>query len=138
MQLSTANLEVLLKMGGVFLFMCALFHLVFPGMFKWEKMLEELTVDNRRRVLNTLHLMNACQFVVWLIFAFVTWFHANDLMNTDIGKCLLTMIVLFWFIRIVIFQPLFVGFKTTLSKLQVAFFVVGWTLFVIPWVCVVC
>ncbi len=34
------NLELIIKIGGVHLLICAVFHLFFPRMYHWEKVLK--------------------------------------------------------------------------------------------------
>ncbi len=127
------NLELIIKIGGVHLLICAVFHLFFPRMYHWEKSLESLSKENNIRILNTLRLMNGCQFIFWLILAYISLFYSKDLLSSSLGKSILAMIVLFWIIRILIFQPLYVGFKTRIARLQLLFFITGLSLFIVPW-----
>jgi hypothetical protein len=66
------------------------------------------------------------------MFACIAFIYSQELLSSKLGVGILFMIVLFWIIRILVLQPLFVGFKTTMSKLQVGFFLVGLILFIIP------
>ena len=126
--------ELLIKIGGIHLLICGIFHLFFPKMFQWEKRLADLSGENKFRILNTLKLMNWNQLIFWLILAYISLFFSDELLSSPLGKSILTIIVLFWIIRILIFQPLYVGFKTGISKLQILFFIPGLTLFIIPWI----
>ena len=78
--------------------------------------------------------MNWNQLIFWLILAYISLFFSDELLSSPLGKSILTIIVLFWIIRILIFQPLYVGFKTGISKLQLLFFIPGLILFIIPWI----
>ncbi len=130
-------MDTFIKAGGIFLFICAIFRLVFPHIYHWQDKLARLEKEDATAISNTLKLMNYCQFILWLIFAAIALFFSRELLSTQLGKCILTLIVLFWIIRIFLLQPLYVGFKTTLAKWQILFFMVGLTLFLIPWINVV-
>jgi len=130
-------MDTFIKAGGIFLFICAIFHLVFPHIYHWQEKLIRLEKEDATSISNTLKLMNYCQFILWLIFAAIAFFFSHELLSTQLGKFILTLIVLFWIIRIFLLQPLYVGCKTTLSKWQILFFMAGLTLFLIPWINVV-
>lgn len=130
-------MDTFIKAGGIFLFICAIFHLVFPHIYHWQNKVTRLGKEDATAISNTLKLMNYCQFILWLIFAIITFFFSQELLSTQLGKSILSLIVLFWIIRIFLLHPLYVGFKTTLSKWQILFFVAGLTLFLIPWINVV-
>jgi Na+/H+ antiporter NhaD/arsenite permease-like protein len=125
------------RLGGVFLFISACFHLIFPKMHQWKTKLEGLSEDKSKSVLDSLHLMNWCQFLLWMMFACLFAFFSHEVLNTRLGFGLLTSMVLFWIIRIVVIQPIYTGFRTGLSKLQTAFFAAGLILFIIPWMHIV-
>jgi hypothetical protein len=137
MQETNINIELLLKCGGIFHFICAVSHLVFPHLFQWKSKLSNLSDENQSQILNSLTLMNSCQLIFWLIFAFIPLFYTEDLIDSPLGKGILTAIVLFWIVRIFVLQPVIIGFKTKISKLQVAFFTIGLILFIIPWIVIV-
>jgi hypothetical protein len=130
-------MDTFIKAGGIFLFICAIFHLVFPHIYHWQEKLVRLEKKEAADISNTLKLMNYCQFILWLIFAAIALFFSHELLSTQLGKCILSLIVFFWVIRILLLQPLYVGCKTTLSKWQILFFMTGLTLFLIPWINVV-
>jgi hypothetical protein len=134
MQEMNINLVLLIKLGGIFHFICALFHIFFPHIFQWKSKLNTLSEENKDKILSSLNLMNCCQFIFWLIFAYIPFFYADDLINSQLGEGLLTTIVLFWIIRIFVLQPIIVGFKTQISRLQVVFFTIGLLLFFVPWI----
>ena len=131
------TMELFIKAGGVYLFICAIFHLIFPQLYRWQDTLDRLEKEDSARILNTLKLMNYCQFLLWLIFAVIAFFFSRELLDSQLGKCILSLIVLFWVIRIFLLQPMYVGFKTKISKWQVVFFIAGLTLFLIPLINVV-
>jgi hypothetical protein len=134
MQESNQIIVLLIQFGGIFHFICAVSHLFFPRIFQWKSKLDNLSEKNRNGIWGSLTLMNCCQLIFWLIFAYIPLFYAEDLITSQLGKVLLTAIVLFWIVRIFILQPFIVGFKTRMSKLQVVFFTIGLILFLIPWI----
>ncbi len=123
---------LLLKIGGVFHLICALFHIVFPKMFNWNENLSELSDDKSIIIKQNLHIMNICLLLFWLVFAIVPFFFASELLTTSIGKTILISIIVFWIIRIFILQPIFVGLKTKESWQMIIFFLFGFIFFVIP------
>lgn len=129
--------ELLIKIGGVYHLICATFHIVFPKIYQWKNKLNKLPPDDFQKIWNSLRLMNACQFIFWIMVAVISWFFSHELVSSTMGKSILSMIVFFWIIRIFIFQPIFIGFSTKLSKLQVLFFSFGLILFFIPWINIV-
>jgi hypothetical protein len=124
--------ELLLKIGGIFHLVCALFHIVFPKMFNWNENLSELSAKKSLIIKQNLHIMNICLLLFWLIFAIVPFFFSSELLTTSIGKMILILIITFWIIRIFIFQPIFVGIKTKESWQMIIFFLVGFIFFIIP------
>lgn len=128
------SIEVFLKFGGLFHLLCAGFHLFKPRMLQWHKKLENIPDENKSVLSNDLNLMNLCILLFWLILAVIPFFYAGEMLNTGIGKALLTAIVLFWVIRIFILQPVLAGFKSKSSILQSLFFLIGFLLFLIPFI----
>jgi hypothetical protein len=127
------KIELLIRIGAAFHFVCALFHLFFPRMFKWDERLAPLPGESRRVIGESLHVANSSAFLFWLVLAYVPLVHAEEMLTTPIGTSLLTCIVVFWVIRIFIVQPMYSGFKTRLSILRAVFFLCGSLMFVIPW-----
>lgn len=124
--------ELLLKIGGIYNILCALLHVVFPKMFKWDKILESLPRDKRLVIRPSLHIMNWCMAVFWLIFAYVALVHTSELLMPGLGRTLLVALVIFWVIRIFVLQPLYIGVKNRASWQMIAFFLVGLILFAVP------
>ena len=56
------------------------------------------------------------------------------MLATQIGRALLSCIVIFWVIRIFIVHPVFSDIKSKLSIARVLFFLAGFSLFLIPWI----
>ena len=126
--------EVLIKLGGLFHLICALFHVVYPRMFRWNKKLSNLPEINKSIIKENLYISNSCIFLFWLILAFLPFIYSRELLTIPLGKGLLTCIVIFWFIRIFILHPVFSDIKQRLSIIRIVFFLCGFLLFLIPWV----
>lgn len=128
--------EVLLRFGAIYHLICALSHVVFPKVFKWEDNLKELPTSKRMVIWNNLNISNLCMLLFWLVFAYISFAFSNDLMTTHIGKTVLTCIVIVWIVRIFVIQPLFGGLKTKESIFRTIFFSFGFVLYLIPWISV--
>ncbi len=126
-------MEILIKIGGVFHLICSLSHIIFPKVFKWNDNLNELSPDKKKLIKNTLLLMNVCILMFWLMLSWVPFFYSHEMLSTGIGRAVLTSIIIFWVVRIFILQPLYAGFKTKSSLARTAFFIIGFILFLIPW-----
>jgi hypothetical protein len=127
------NDKLLIKLGGIFHLICALFHIIFPVMFKWKENLDKLPQENKVNIKEILHVSDICVLMFWLILAYIPFFFPQELLTSSIGKSLLTCIVILWFILIFILHPLFSDIKKKLSIIRVIFFLSGYLLFFIPW-----
>ncbi|HUV09062.1 MAG TPA: hypothetical protein VMX75_15115 [Spirochaetia bacterium] len=126
--------ELFLKIGGIYHLLCALLHVFFPRLLRWENNLKGLSVGKKTIIKQSLHIMNICLLLFWLILAYIPLFYANELLETQLGKAVLTSIVFFWVVRIFVLQPVFIGIKTRESWRMSIFFLLGFMFFFIPWV----
>jgi hypothetical protein len=126
--------EFLIQMGGVFHFICGLFHIIFPRMFKWEGHLSGLPKEDLKIIKENLYISNICIMLFWFILAYIPFFFPHEILTTPIGKTLLTAIVIIWLIRIFVLHPIFSNIKEKLSILRVLFFFIGFLLFFISWI----
>ena len=124
--------DLLLKVGGVYNILCALLHVIFPKMFQWDKILESLPGDKRLVLRPSLHIMNWCMAVIWVILAYIPLAHTSELLKPGLGRTLLASIVIFWVVRIFVLQPIYIGIKNRMSWQMIAFFLVGLILFAVP------
>jgi hypothetical protein len=124
--------EVLLKIGGIYNILCALLHVLFPRMFKWEKILKLLPNDKRLIIEPSLYIMNWCMVVFWVILAYISLVHTSALLIPGLGRTLLASIVIFWVIRIFVLQPVYIGIQNPRSWIMIGFFLVGLILFAVP------
>ncbi len=129
--------ETLIKIGSVFHLSCSLSHLFFPIAFKWEENLIGLSLDKKAKIRQHLSVSNLSAMMFWLILSYIPFFYSYELTMTNIGKSLLTSIVIFWVVRIFILQPVIFGLKTKESLLRTVFFLTGFVFFLIPWIRVI-
>ncbi len=127
-------MKILLKIGGIYHLLCAVMHLSFPTHYQWNERLQCLSPQDSAIIFGNLNIMSWCLLIFWLIFAYIPFFKTEDLLETSIGKILLTSIVLFWSARIFILQPIFFNFQIEGSIEQELFMAIGLVLFAIPWI----
>ena len=89
------KIEILLYIGGIFHLIWALFDMSWTRLFKWKETLAPL--DDVNRVL--LPILNKLLVVIFLAFAYISFFHTSELINTDVGTTLLLFIIIFWIVR---------------------------------------
>ncbi len=121
-----------LKAGGIFNVLCALLHIAFPGMFKWNEILALLPPDKSPFLSQPLYIMNWCMLIFWLILAWIPLFNSKALLEPGLGRTLLSSLVIFWIIRIFILQPVYIGLSAPVSWCMIGFFSIGLILFIIP------
>ncbi len=120
-------MRTLVIIGGFFGLAFFVFHGFFWKLFDWKNDLAKLTGLNRgvRQVLN-LVLM-----ICFLIFAYISIIHTNELLTTGLGNAMLAGIAVLWFAR-ALMQPLFFEFKSGISIAFFFLFLFGMTLYLIP------
>ena len=115
-------------LGGIFNIGFAVFHILFWRLFDWKRDLASLTFINRQIV----QILNLSLTLVFLIFAYVSLFHTAELLGTSLGRALLLMISVFWFLRAAE-QVLFFRLRRPLSVAFFVVFLVGGLLYAYPW-----
>jgi hypothetical protein len=100
------KLEIFIYVGGVFNIIWAIFDFFWPKFFNWEQALAPL--DDLHRIL--LPLTSRMLTVLYLGVAYISFFHAPELMSTDLGNTLLVFVAIYWAIRAVL-QIHYIGFK---------------------------
>ena len=121
------NPQISIVSGGIFCVCLVLFHLTFWRLFRWNTELAKLTSLNRAVV----QVLNLSLTFVFVIFAYVSLAHTTEMESTPLGRSLLLLIALLWYLR-AIEQVYFFGLRTRLSVLFLVFFVLGGTLYLIP------
>lgn len=136
-------MEILLKIGGVYHLLCAVQHIFFPQILRWNKTFAPLGPKIADETKMTLNIMNMVILFFWVMLAYIPFFHTQDLLITGIGKSLLTFIVLFWIFRLFVLQIYYWGVYVKLpagikgAVFGAVFFSVGLLLFGIPWIKVI-
>ena len=119
--------ETILSIGGAYNLVLAVFHLAFWKLFQWKQDLATLTRLNRAVV----QILNLSLTFVFLLFAYISLFHANELLHSKLGQSLLALIAMFWFLR-AIEQIIFFGYRRKASIAFLVLFLVGTGLYSIP------
>jgi hypothetical protein len=121
------NSETLIVIGGLYNLVLAVFHLLFWKLFNWKRDLATLTPLNRAVV----QILNLCLTFVFLVFAYISYFHANELLHSKLGRSLLALIATFWFLR-AIEQIIFFGLRRKASIAFLILFLIGTGLYSVP------
>src|SRR4030042_1494066 len=124
--------ELLLKIGGIYNILCALLHVIMPRRYKLDMILQQLPDNIRLLIKPSLHIMNWCLVIFWLILAYIALVHTSALLLPGLGRALLASIVIFWVIRIFVLQPVYIGLRDPRSWIMIGFFLVGLILFAVP------
>ena len=119
--------EILIIVGGVFNLGFVLFHIMFWRVFHWKEDLASLTHINR----SVMQIMNLCLIFIFLVMAYVSFFHRPDLLQTGMGKALLVAFSGFWFLRM-IEQVIFFGMKKKISVILTLIFLGVCVLYLVP------
>jgi hypothetical protein len=121
------NLESVIFAGGIYNIILVIFHLTFWKLFKWKKDLARITFINRA----VMQVLNLSLTFVFLIFAYISLFYAQELISTNLGISLLLLISIFWFLR-AIEQIIFFGLKNLASAMFFLFFLLGSIIYLYP------
>lgn len=123
--------ETTVILGGAFNLAFAVFHLLFWRVFDWKRDLALLSRINRQ----VMQILNLCLMFALLIFAYISFFHTAELLRTNLGRALLLLISVFWFLRAAE-QAIFFHLRRTLSVALFIAFIVGGLLYAYPWIAV--
>ena len=119
--------NTILFIVGVFNLGFAVFHLMFWKIFHWKDDLTSLTHINR----SIMQILNLRLTFVFLIMAYLSFFHKVEMVSTNIGKALLISFSLFWFFR-ALEQVIFFGVKNRISFALTLIFFAGGILYMLP------
>ncbi len=122
------NLKAIVYIAGVHLIFCGLTHIGFSKIFNWEEELPKMSPENRACI----QILNHCLMLFWYMAGALYILFADEIISTSIGKAILTGICIFWVIRLFIIQPIYVGFKTKDSWVQIVIFITGLALSIVP------
>jgi hypothetical protein len=119
--------KTLILVGGFYNLAFAVFHLLFWRIFKWNTDLQRVSFLNRA----IMQVLNLCLMWVFVIFGYISLFHADELLSSSLGHALLVLMALFWLFR-AIEQIIFFHLKSWGSWLFLAIFLVGALLYAFP------
>lgn len=123
------NLETIIYVGGIYNIGFVVFHLFFWKIFNWKEDLHKLSFINR----GVMQVLNLCLTFVFLIFAYISIFFPQELLNTNLGQALLLLISIFWSLR-AIEQIVFFKLKKIASILLFVVFVCGTIIYLFPYI----
>ncbi|MCF8031632.1 MAG: hypothetical protein K9K66_01435 [Desulfarculaceae bacterium] len=89
--------------GGVLHIGWAVFHLLFPRIFKWGKALEPLDSLNR----SIYQVLNLCLTFYFAAAAYLSLAFGPELMSSALGRKLLAVFAAFWLLRLALQQRFF-------------------------------
>lgn len=119
-------METLIKAGGYFNVGLALFHLSFWRIFNWHDELARVSALNSA----VMQVLNISLTLAFVIFAYISFMHAGELLTTPLGHSLLVLMALFWLAR-TIQQAIFFRLHA-LSIVFLLIFLSGFTLYALP------
>ena len=120
-------MKTLIIIGGFFWLGYFVFHIFFWKLFNWKVELNKLHPVNKA----IMQVMNLCLMLVFLVFAYISIFHTDELLTTGLGKSILGGIVLFGLFRAVE-QVILFDLKPHLSKLFLVITIITTTFFLVP------
>lgn len=119
--------ETLIFAGGIYTVALIVFHVLFWRIFKWPETLRTLNYVNKA----TIQVLNISITFIFFIFAYISFAHVNDLLNTQLGRTLLVLISLLWLFRAAQ-QVVFYKLQHRVSVGLTLYFLIGAFLYGIP------
>ena len=120
--------EILIRTGGIYCLVFAVFHLFFWKLFDWQEDLQSLSFINRAVV----QILNLCLTFCFVIFGYISLAHTDELIGTPLGRALLLLLTIFLVLR-AIEQVWFFGLRRWASVAFFVAFVLGAGLYGWPW-----
>ena len=120
--------SVLIWIGGFFNLAFLIFHDFFWKIFNWNEDLKKLTAVNRA----IMQVLNLMLIFVLLVFAYISFFHLQDMLTTPLGLTMTLFIGMFWGIRAIL-QLVYFSRTKLVSYIFFVIFVIGCLLYLIPW-----
>lgn len=105
----------LILFGGVLWIICFIFHIFFWKLFDWKNDLESVRKVNK----GIIQVLNLCLMLCFAIFAYISLFQTDDLLNTSLGKTLIAGMSLFGVFRVI---EQFIYFELTLFRSKLVLF----------------
>lgn len=105
----------MILLGGILWAICFVFHIFFWKLFDWKNDLESLNKVNK----SIIQVLNLCLMLCFLVFAYISLFQADELLNTSLGKTLIAGMALFGLFRVI---EQFIFFELTLFRSKLVLF----------------
>lgn len=90
-------MRLLIQTGGVLWMICFAFHVFFWKLFAWRRDLESVMKVNK----SIIQVLNLCLMLCFLIFAYISLVHTDELLTSSLGKSLVAGMALFGLCRFV-------------------------------------
>ena len=119
--------KTFLLIGGLYNIGFVIFHMLFWKIFQWKEDLRSISYVNRA----IMQVLNIRLTYVFVVFAYISIIHLEDLISTQLGNTILVAISLFWFMR-AIEQIKFFGIKNKYSAVLFVIFLIGSIIYAIP------
>jgi hypothetical protein len=119
--------EALVVAGGIYTLALIVFHVFFWRIFKWPETLASLNYVNRA----TMQVLNISLTFIFCIFAYVSFLHTDELLNTQLGQAMLVSISMLWLFRAAL-QLVFYGWRHKVSAALAVYFLLGAILYGAP------
>lgn len=120
-------MKTVIFLCGLYSLAFAIFHILFWKIFDWKTDLKKLSFANK----GIIQILNSRIIYFFLFVAFLCFFYQDELLETKLGKILLTGISLFWLGR-TIEQFIFLKANNMYLHILTIIFAVGTILFAIP------
>lgn len=118
---------ILIISGGVYTVALIIFHVLFWKIFKWPETLEPCNYINKA----TIQVLNISISFIFFIFAYVSFVHTQELLETPLGHSLLALISCLWLFRAIL-QVMYYQLKHKVSIALTVYFSIGALLYGIP------
>ncbi len=120
-------MTLLLKIGGIYHLLFAVFHLFWPKLFKWDEALQPLDVINKQ----LLPIMSGLFIYIYMVVFFISIFSSPEFLSNSYGKFFLISVALFWLIRAGM-QIKYFGLKEKEALIFFVIFIAGICIYTIP------
>ncbi len=105
-------MRLLIQIGGVLWVICFVFHIFFWRLFDWKNDLESV----KKVTKGIIQVLNLCLMLCFLIFAYISLVHTDELLISPLGKSLIVGMAIFGWFRVVE-QFIFYDLRLFRSKL---------------------
>lgn len=108
-------MKTYIYIGGILWIISFIFHIFFWKLFDWKNDLESVKKVNK----GIIQVLNLCLMLCFLIFAYISLFQTDELLNTNLGKSLIAGMALFGVFRVV---EQFIFFDVKLFRSKIVLF----------------